>query len=259
MAKRVIFLLLFAALGVFLIVLPDVVRRTTDWGELSKGIGYALFIVAGLEVMETVLGTVLKEKSETLGEESGLQEIFPTRNEAELEIARKLRNGKKIKILATCLSGFSAMYHEMLTENLAERVEKASEDDPVRIILMSPDADGLYHRAVIDRRETFDRKSDQHFAQWKASIRFITGLEDRYRGSISVRLNPYQPIDSAFIIDNDLYLTPYLYGRRGTMAPCYYFARKGKRPVYDLYDRAFEQFWTHLDQLAPKLADNARG
>lgn len=247
--RRIVFLLLFMALGVFFIVLPSILTRQLDWGELSKGIGYAIFLVAGLELLETALRNLFREETHSPEELFGLADIYASRNEIEPEIARKIRQARKVKIQSTCLSGFLAMYTEALTENLARRT-KNREAGPLKIILMAPESQGLYYGAVVSRQETFDPTTDASFSQWVATIRSTMALEQRYRGAISIRLNPYYPVDSLFIIDDDIYLTPYQFGRRGTLAPCYHLVRRGRNPVYDMCDQSFDHFWSFLGNLA---------
>lgn len=248
MNKKIFFLVIFMLLGVAFILLPYLLNGVINWTDLSKSIGYGLFILAGLQVMETLLGKFLEDKPDAVEQRFGLNTIYKARGEVEQEIAQKLQKAKKIKIMANSLSGNAAIYHEALKENLATARHKHA---PIQVILMAGDADAFYYRSVMIRGEEFDRQNDPLFSQWVANISIIKNLEQEYKGRIAVRLNSYYPLDPVFIIDEELYLTPYVFGRMGIATSCFHFVRKGHSSMYDYYEEAFDKFWEFLSKNTP--------
>lgn len=254
MKIRLVYLIAIMTLGVIFILLPYLFNGPINWADLSKSVGYTLFVLASLQVMEMVLEGPLEKKPDPVEQRFGLSAIYKTRAEIEQEIAQKLQRGKKIKLMSVALAGNAEMYHVALQENLA----KAERNHPhIQVILMAGDAEALYQRAVMIRRMEFDKKTDPLFAQWVANISLIKNMEREYKGKIAVRLNSYYPLDPVFIIDEELYLTPYMFGRMGISTSCFHFVRKGHGSTYDQYEEAFDQFWEFLGKNTPGLSPNA--
>jgi hypothetical protein len=119
---------------------------------------------------------------------------------------------------------------------------------PIRIILVDPASRALSERRILDELKTIDPMTDGKLAQWAKGIEGLEDLANDHPGALSIRLTSLPVPSSMFILDDHLYLTPYVFGERGSTAICYHFAKRGLTSVYDLYDRNFERFWTYLTQ-----------
>lgn len=253
--RRTAVLLVLVLTGLVLVSLPDLLKRAVVWEELSRNAGLAILLTATIALLEPILTRWLSEPT-SARDDFGLIEIKRSRQAAQDELAELVQSADKVKIVSTCLHPFLASHKEKLLDNL-QRQASNGRTAPIRIVLVDPASEGLVERRMIDTLESIDKRTDGTLIQWVKGIEGLVALAEKYPRALEVRLSPLAVPASVFILDDHLYVTPYVFGERGSTSFCYHFTKKGRQPVYELYDRNFERLWIFLAKATATVVPGA--
>ena len=137
---------------------------------------------------------------------------------------------EQVAILGYAILHLSEM-HPDLMETL---VDKAASGCSVRLVLASPKAPATLAR---DQEEGL---SGGLVARIASSLKYLRPLRDT---DVQVRLQQAPMYNSIFRYDDEMLLTPHLYGAPGKLAPLFHLRRLGEKGLFDRFAQHFEDLW----------------
>lgn len=154
--------------------------------QVAKGLRQALELAKNLEAV-------------------GVERVFPTRESAYSAIATDMRHARSIHISTGCLHSFWSMYREIILER------DKDPDCDVKVALLSPDSQHLATRTAMDSCFQIGQEMLPGYVATIREIHSELGF---------CRFYDFCPPASTWVIDDKIYITPYLYGIRGGQGLC---------------------------------------
>lgn len=226
------FLVLIALL---LIVLPDI--DSLELSDISKSIGIGILISCLVAFLEDPIKKIVSEP-ETLKSRFGLLDMHEERT--AFGLYENLLNAETVNICATCLDGFIYKYKDILPNIF----NNGKNNKKWKIILLS-DKDGkLEERLKCDILK--EPISKTRLERWVSSSKEFLELTELYPKNIDIEYTLLPPTCSFFIVDNNLYLTPYIHGHQGANSFTYHFRKTSSNDVYEKYQKSFDKHWDYL-------------
>jgi|ERR1051325_11452857 hypothetical protein len=231
--------------GLTLIAIPAVLSGHTPWREIAQHAGLAIVVVAGVALLEPTLAKWVHDP-QSWSERFGLVEIRAERQLFDRETARLLAHATDVRIAATCLNALLAPWRKELIAALEARLT-SGRTVPIRMIVVSPGSPAMLERLMLDDLSADESLGAASLARWQQSVADLMTLASRYPEQLRVLQTPFGASASVFLLDDQLYVTPYIYGRRGSRAICYHCKRTDTvESVYQAYDDSFERYWQFL-------------
>lgn len=113
---------------------------------------------------------------------------------------------------------------------------KAADGCSVRIALADPDC------AKVAERDDEEGLDGGLAARIRTSIHYLEPLAER--SGIELRLHAAPMYNSIFRFDDQMLVTPHLYGRPGRLAPLLHLRRRKDGGMFDNFATHFEDVWT---------------
>lgn len=137
---------------------------------------------------------------------------------------------EEVAILGYAVLHLSEQHPELVDVLL----EKATAGCAVRIVLASPSAPATLAR---DQEEGLDGGL---VARIRTSLKYLARLRD---STAQVRLQQAPMYNSIFRFDEEMLVTPHLYGQPGRLAPMFQLRRVGSKGLFERFESHFEQLW----------------
>ena len=134
------------------------------------------------------------------------------------------------------LLGYAILFLPEQHPNLAELLAgKAERGCAVRIALADPDSDQVADR---DREEQLSGDMPSRIRTTLKHLRELRGCD-----GVEIRFHSAPMYNSVFRFDEDMLVTPHLYGLPGYRAPSLHLRRLNQEGLFDAFAAHFERLW----------------
>jgi hypothetical protein len=124
--------------------------------------------------------------------------------------------------------------------------EKTSAGCTIRIAVADPDC------ANVAQRDEEEGLEGALSARIRIALRYLDPLRDC--PGAELRLHSVPMYNSVFRFDDDMFVTPHVYGRPGRLAPLLHLRRRREDGIFDNYLTHLEDVWATAAPLSAKIA-----
>ncbi len=134
------------------------------------------------------------------------------------------------------LLGYAMLFLPESNPNLAEQLrEKAAADCTIRIALVDPDS------PEVAARDAEEGLAGALPGRIRTALHYFAELANG--DGISLHLHSTKMYNSIFRFDDEMLVTPHLYGEPGYMSPALHLRRLGPYGIFDNFALHFERVW----------------